>query len=131
VGVRFADLLDGTLHEFEPGEDFIWPIDQVVVDFEEGEEETDEELGPYESPVLVPIVETKEMNDGTAKWSERMREKHRMGMGWSSLAIAISTLIHMVGGARQLYQNTQPAEKMDRFVLHYAPDPEGWPGGRL
>lgn len=131
MALRMADLMDGEMHLLTPGEDFSWPVDKMVVDFEEIEEETDEPLGPYESAALRPILSDTPYLHGAWMKGEDDRIKHRVAQGWGSFAVAWSTLIHVIGGRKHQFQRPQRGSVPDIFEFQFDSEGCAWEGGRL
>lgn len=127
--VRLADLFDGEMHLLEPGEDFTWPVDKVIVGWEEVDE--DEPLGPYESPALEPVFSDTPYLHGAWLKEPRDKEKHQIGQGWGSFSVAMSTFVHLTKSQKHQMQRCFRSPAPDVFEFQFKPIEGEWQGGPI
>lgn len=120
-------LFDGWATVLEPDEDFVWQDRKHILDFDEPE---DEDLGPYESPTLIPIV-----TDWPQGWFNTPDGKsgipyHYQSMAWSSFNLGLQSLAKIIGGRGEAFQTNTYDEtgKLEQptYNFRFHPGELGW-----
>jgi hypothetical protein len=120
-------LFNGWMTMLDPDEDFVWDDRQNVLGWEEME---DEDIGPYESPTMVPM-----MSPWPAGWFNTTDGKsavpyHHEQMAWAAFSLSLKTIAKIIGGKADSYQHNDYEEAgvtpRPSYSFRFTPGESGW-----